>query len=123
MTSTTTHDSVRTLINHIMAELKRCAKDTDCTIMLLSQLKRSDTSKLPNLTDLKESGGIEEGSDYIVLLHRPYVFNKTADPHEMKAIVAKNKYGECGIVNLYFDGKRQRITDFTSKEDGHGKQH
>lgn len=120
MKSTATHDSVRTLINYIMSELKRCAKDTGCTIMLLSQLKRSDTSKLPNLTDLKESGGIEEGSDYIVLLHRPYVFNKRADPHEMKAIVAKNKYGESGIINLYFDGKRQRITDFANEEDERG---
>lgn len=112
-------DSVRLQIDYISSELKRIAKQTNCCIVLLSQLKRkdSDSVKAPTMQDLKESSGLEQNGDYILMLYRPFVDNKadyTSD--ETKLIIEKNKFGRTGIINLNFDGSHQYFSEIEPKQ-------
>lgn len=87
--------------------LKRCALETGVPIVLLSQLSRDGekTGRPPVLTDLRESGAIEQDADTVILLHR------TDDqPTDMAVRVAKNRRGRCGGVVLRFDGSYQRVS-------------
>ena len=82
--------------------------------MVLSQITRSG-SEAPRMSDLKESGGLEQDGDYIMMLHRPYVLDKDAsvDPEESYILLDKNKYGRTGKVELRFRGEFQRFTEVT----------
>jgi replicative DNA helicase len=64
-------ESRRLGIDATVNALKRLAKDSGLSVMLLSQLSRSPTNEPPTMSRLKESGGIEEAADMILLLHRP----------------------------------------------------
>lgn len=104
-------DIIRQRIDRISQILKRTAKATGTHIMCLSQLTRG-ASEEPTMAALKESGGLEETSDYILLLKRPYVLNKTDErykPEETELKVDKNKFGESGVLEFYFEGKYQRF--------------
>ncbi len=104
-------DSKRTLIDYISSEFKRIAKRTNCGIILLSQLTRAGKD-IPTMSDLKESGSLEQDGDYIALLHRPFVLNKAGNnPNEAQLLIDKNKFGRTGIINLHFDGEHQRFTE------------
>lgn len=104
-------DSKRALIDYISSEFKRIAKRTNCSIIVLSQLSRSGKD-MPTMSDLKESGGLEQDGDCIALLHRPFVQNKTDyKPNEAQLLIDKNKFGKTGIIYLNFDGEHQRFTE------------
>ncbi|MEE1061288.1 MAG: DnaB-like helicase C-terminal domain-containing protein [Ruminococcus sp.] len=104
-------ESKRALIDYISSEFKRIAKRTNCSIIVLSQLTRAGKD-MPTMSDLKESGGLEQDGDCIALLHRPYVLNKEGNnPNEAQLIIDKNKFGRTGIINLHFDGEHQRFTE------------
>lgn len=112
-------DSVRLQIDYISSELKRIAKQTNCCIVLLSQLRRkdSDSVKAPTMQDLKESSGLEQNGDYILMLYRPFVDNKTDyTSDETKLIIEKNKFGRTGIINLNFDGSHQYFSEIEPKQ-------
>lgn len=104
----------RDTVDYISQEFKRLAKTYDCHIMILSQLARSTDNK-PSMSSLKESGGLEQDGDYIMLLYRPYVHDKTAPPEVAYVLVDKNKYGRTGQTELYFDGAHQRFTDMEAR--------
>lgn len=107
-------------IEYIGNVFKRTAKDNDCQIMFLSQLSRV-RDRFPTMQDLKESGSIEQQCDLIMLMHRPYVVDKNAtdgdgnpiSPKQTYLLVDKNKFGECGQVELVFDGERQMFFEMT----------
>lgn len=107
-------------IEHIGNVFKRCAKDNNCQIMFLSQLTRV-RDRFPTMQDLKESGSIEQQCDVIMLMHRPYVVDKNAtdddgnlvSPKQTFLIVDKNKFGECGQIELIFDGEKQMFFEMT----------
>ena len=105
----------RNEIDYISQEFKRLARRYDCHIMVLSQITRSG-SEAPRMSDLKESGGLEQDGDYIMMLHRPYVLDKDAsvDPEESYILLDKNKYGRTGKVELRFRGDFQRCTEGTA---------
>ena len=66
------------------------------------------------MSDLKESGGLEQDSDYIILLHRDYVNDKSnvaVDSKETIVTLDKNKFGSCGEFDMDFDGAKQRFTE------------
>ena len=66
------------------------------------------------MSALKESGGLEQDSDYIILIERPYVLDKSDKeilPSDTKIIVDKNKFGSTGEIKFYFEGKYQRFTE------------
>lgn len=108
-------DSMRLQIDYISSELKRIAKSTKCCIILLSQLKRPESGKVapPTMSDLKESGSLEQDGDYVFLLYRPYAQCKSGgyDPENTTLQVEKNKFGESRIIKLKFNGKYQTFTE------------
>lgn len=105
--------SERERVNYITNELKTVAKRTNCSVILLSQIARTGKDA-PRMSDLKESGALEEDGDYIMLLHRPYVLDKTDKQHAPEdtfLILDKNKFGRTAALNLYFNAKQQRFSE------------
>lgn len=100
----------RVKINYISAELKRVAKKTGCVIIALSQMTR-EGKNAPTMSDLRESGALEQDGDYIFILHRPYVLDKANnDPAQTEVLLDKNKFGWTGRISFVFDGNHQRFT-------------
>lgn len=92
-------------ISKITRGLKGMAKDLDCPVICLSQLSRqveSRTDKHPVLSDLRESGSIEQDADIVMFLYRDDYYNPGADrkPSELK--LAKHRNGRCGAVLMDF---------------------
>jgi len=113
----------RERINFLTAEFKWLAKKNNCHIMLLSQVSRqadkSGKPKPPRMSDLKESGNIEEDSDYIFMIFRPYVYEKSKDytPEQTQLLIDKNKDGETGMIEMYFRGSVQRFEEVETRYD------
>lgn len=107
----------RAEIDYISQEFKRLAKRYNCHIMVLSQITRAGKSA-PRMSDLKESGGLEQDGDYVMLLHRPYVLDKSedSDPGETVLLLDKNKYGNTGTSEMHFTGHLQRFTEIIEAE-------
>lgn len=111
ISSTSRFENVRAKIDYISSLFKRTAKATGTVILVLSQLSRVGKDA-PTMSDLKESGGLEQDGDYIALLHRPYVLNKSdplITPEHTELLLDKNKFGRTGKLNLHFDLKHQKF--------------
>ena len=109
----------RQRIDYISQMLKQAAKATGCCIITLSQLTRAGKDK-PTMSDLKESGGLEQDSDYVLLLYRPYVNDKSgseADPKDTTITLDKNKFGSTREFKYEFDGRKQRFTELPDSKD------
>jgi replicative DNA helicase len=102
-------------ISEISRGLKELAKELQCPIIALSQLNRSSearTDKRPQLSDLRESGAIEQDADIVCLIHRPDM----GDPNSPKKgiatlIVAKNRAGEPGDVDLAWIASQTKFAE------------
>lgn len=110
----------RERINYVVSELKAAAKQTKTCIILLSQIARAGKDK-PTMSDLKESGVLEEAGDYVILLDRPYVQDKTSgayEPQDTTLILDKNKFGSTGTIQYAFDFIYQSFseTGYTGNE-------
>lgn len=80
---------------------KVLAEKLECPVIVLSQLSRANTARkdnVPQLTDLRESGGIEQDADVVLLLHREGYYSKTADQNQAEVIIAKNRDGMTGTL-------------------------
>lgn len=109
----------RTKIDYISGMFKRTAKKVGCTIMVLSQMSRAGKDA-PTMNELKESGGLEQDGDYIALLHRPYVLNKgdqSISPEQTDLLLDKNKFGQTGKINLWFDLKHQKFYEVDRRRE------
>lgn len=87
--------------------LKRLARDLDCVVVCLAQLNRGIEGrdrKQPRLSDLRESGSIEQDADVVLFLDRPATYDPDAAPTEANIIIAKNRNGPCGKVPLLWHG-------------------
>lgn len=98
----------------ITRNLKRLAKELSVPIILLSQLNRDlgkRADKRPILTDLRDSGSIEQDADLVLMLHRPEYYDKENDSLKglAECIIAKNRNGETGLFNLIFQGELCRF--------------
>lgn len=120
MNSSRKTDSRVNEISDITRQLKLMAKELDVPVITLSQLSRaveSRTDKRPLLSDLRESGSIEQDADIVMFLYREGYYNKdkVEDINLAECIVAKNRHGETGTINLRWNGQ---YTLFLS-EDSH----
>ena len=99
-----------TQIEEIIKDLKRIAKENGVVIVIASQLSRAVENrcdKRPMLSDLRDSGSIENLSDVVIFLYRDeyYNFRENDELHpkgETEVIIAKNKFGACGYIYLTF---------------------
>ena len=101
-------------ITAISRELKMIAKDLDVPVIALSQLSRASegrTDKRPMLSDLRESGAIEQDADVVMMLYRDHYYNKEANPGEAEVIIAKNRNGETGTVHVGWQGEFTKFSN------------
>ncbi|MBD3409849.1 MAG: replicative DNA helicase [Ignavibacteriales bacterium] len=105
-------------ISHISRSLKALAKELDIPVLALAQLKRDvvdRTDKRPLLSDLRESGSMEQDADVVLLIHRPEYYGVTVDKEGnslegvAEIIVAKHRNGPTGDVKLKFVKKYARF--------------
>jgi replicative DNA helicase len=105
-------------IASLSRQLKLLAGELDCPIIVLSQLSRmveSRTDKHPVMSDLRESGAIEQDADIILLLYRDEVYNpQTTKPNICEIEVAKHRGGETGRIELYWLAQYTRFADKAS---------
>ncbi|MBQ8978369.1 MAG: replicative DNA helicase [Oscillospiraceae bacterium] len=115
MESTSRSDNRVVVISEITRQLKVMAKELNVHVILLSQLSRaveSRTDKRPMLSDLRESGSIEQDADIVLFLYREAYYNKESQrPNISECIVAKNRHGETGTVELVWDGQYTRFSN------------
>ena len=102
-------------ISEITRNLKIMAKEINVPVITLSQLSRASeqrTEHRPVLSDLRDSGSIEQDADIVLFLYRDSYYNKEAeDQRACKCIVAKNRHGETNDINMIWDGQYTRFTD------------
>lgn len=90
-------------VSEMTRNLKLMAKELNIPVITLSQLSRSIESRSehkPMLSDLRESGSIEQDADIVMFLHREAMYNQQESVNDAKCIVAKNRHGETRSIDL-----------------------
>ena len=132
MTTSKNYDSMVNQVTEISRSLKSLAKELDTPVLALSQLSRAVESRggKPRLSDLRDSGSIEQDADVVMFIHRD---DKGKDESEKtniaEILIEKHRNGPVGKIDLYFDEKtttflnmeKSNLSEFTStskaKED------
>lgn len=106
-------------ISEISRGLKGVARELNVPLIALSQLSRSVESRnpqIPQLSDLRESGSIEQDADVVAFLYREDYYNpETERKNIMDVLIKKHRNGPVGGVELYFDRDKQRISSLDSR--------
>ncbi len=109
-------DSLVQQVTEISRSLKHLARELDVPVLALSQLSRAIETRRgkPRLSDLRDSGSIEQDADVVMFIHRDDKFNEGSErPNIAEILVEKHRNGPTGKIELYFDEKR---TSFLSLE-------
>jgi replicative DNA helicase len=102
-------------LGEISRGLKNLAKELQICVLCLAQLNRKAEERpdqMPQMSDLRDSGEIEQDADVIVFIKRPIMVNPELGDewkHYAKASVAKNRQGQCGYLNLSYLGEQTRF--------------
>ncbi len=102
-------------VAEISKTLKNMAKDLNVPVIALAQLNRNleqREKKQPFLSDLRDSGAIEQDSDEVLFLHRPEIYDKFTKPGFLELIIAKNRLGPLGNFDLLFQKEIGRIENY-----------
>ena len=102
-------------ISDISRKIKLLSKELKCPIVVLSQLNRGTEQrqeKRPQLSDLRDSGAIEQDADMVMFIHRESYYTKEENG-DAEIIVAKNRHGKTGIVNLSWQPQIMKFIDWT----------
>ena len=110
------------VVSDISRSLKIMAKELNVPVLCLSQLSRANESrqdKRPMLSDLRESGAIEQDADEVLFIYREDYYNKETEKQNIaECIVAKNRHGETGTVELQW---LPQFTTFADREWRHNE--
>ena len=110
-------------VAEISRSLKIMAKELQVPVLCCSQLSRGPegrSDKRPMLSDLRESGSIEQDADIVLFIYRDdYYNNESEKKNSAELIVAKNRHGETGTVELQWMGQ---FTSFATQETRHNEQ-
>ena len=120
MTSEGRNENRQQEISTISRNLKALAKELDVPILALSQLSRDSekSGRKPRLSDLRESGAIEQDADVVILLFREDYQNEEAEvKNQIELIIAKHRNGETGSVELSFIKECTRFIDLETNMD------
>jgi replicative DNA helicase len=109
-------------VGEISRNLKRMARDLKVPVLLLSQLSRGveqRQNKKPMLSDLRDSGEVEQDADKILFLHRDDYYDKeTENKNIIEVITAKNRNGSVGTVQLAFVKEYNQFLNLDTRHDG-----
>ena len=114
-------DNRQQQISDISRSLKALARELKVPVIALSQLSRgpeSRTSRKPMLSDLRESGSLEQDADMVAFLYREDYYNPETEKKNLtELIIAKNRNGPTETVELYFHKNFTRFTDYSPRTD------
>lgn len=114
------NDNRQLELSGMSRQLKNMAKELDISVIALSQLNRGPEArqdKHPLLSDLRESGGIEQDADIVTLLYRDDYYNPDSDKKGItECIIAKNRDGEVGVVELGWLGEFQKFANLSKRD-------
>ena len=126
-------DNVVQQVTEISRSLKQLARELEVPVIALSQLSRAVEQRggEPRLSDLRDSGSIEQDADVVMFIHREDKINKDssqARPNIAKILIEKHRNGATGFAELYFDEKKTSFMsiekndfgDFDSNSSGNG---
>ena len=125
MTTAKNHDSMVNQVTEISRSLKQLARELDVPVIALSQLSRAVEQRggKPRLSDLRDSGSIEQDADVVMFIHREDKYKDESERTNIAEIlIEKHRNGPTGSVQLYFDGnttsflplEKSNLADFSS---------
>lgn len=108
-------------IGEVSRSLKMMAKELGCTVLALSQLNRGceyREDKRPMLSDLRESGSIEQDADIVAFLYRDWLYDKSSDPEETELIISKHRGGPLGTIKIKYKEKICQFRNWGKAAEG-----
>lgn len=102
-------------VTEIVKELRQISLDYNCTIFVLAQINRNsekEKDKYPKISDLKESGELEQSATTVLMLHNENTYRNVDSRNDfIKLIIGKNRNGETGIIDYHYNQKNQRFCE------------
>lgn len=108
-------------VSEISRGLKGLARELNVPVIALSQLSRAVESRsppTPQLSDLRDSGSIEQDADVVGFIYRPWYYDKEADPNITEVLIKKHRNGAINDIELYFNAEQRRFTDVPERFHG-----
>lgn len=113
------YESKNIEVGEITRSLKELAKDEKVPIVLLSQLSRAVTTrqdKRPMMSDIRDSGSVEQDADVIMFLHRDDYYNKESDKQNItEVIIAKQRNGPVGTIEMYYQREFNKFVELEKR--------
>jgi|TARA_Y100000310_G_scaffold345555_1_gene466548 replicative DNA helicase len=114
-------DSMVQQVTEISRALKAMARELDVPVLALSQLSRAVEQRRgrPRLSDLRDSGSLEQDADVVMFIHRDDKYNEYSDkPNIAEILFEKHRNGPTGKIELYFDGKKATFLSIDKSDFG-----
>lgn len=115
------NDNLVQQVTEISRSLKHLARELDVPVLALSQLSRAVEQRRgkPRLSDLRDSGSIEQDADVVMFIHREDKMNENSDrPNIAEILIEKHRNGPVGKIELYFDEKRTTFMTIDKSDFG-----